>query len=236
MSARKGRIEAADGGTLLLVGIDELTPEQQSVILRFLQEGQIERIGGCRTIEVDARLIATSSSPLEPLVASGRFRSDVFYRLGSLHVTLPPLRERKEDIALLANRILSAAPSSAGRPKRLADTTTICLAGHPWPGNLRELQNRLRLAVLLGEGPVIDPGDMGFEQTPANRQSQGQALALNAFRSQADRQAIFISLALAHNNISAAARLLNISRVSFYRLMNKHQVLHRTSVSPSTSD
>jgi len=236
MSARKGKIEGADGGTLLLVGVDELTPEQQSAILRFLQEGQIERIGGCRTIEVDARLIATSSSPLEQLVASGHFRSDVFYRLGSLHVTLPPLRERKEDIALLANRILSAAPSSAGRPKRLADTTTICLAGHPWPGNLRELQNRLRQAVLLGEGPVIDPGDMGFEQTPANRQSQGQALALNAFRSQADRQAIFISLALAHNNISAAARLLNISRVSFYRLMNKHQVLHRTSVSPSTSD
>lgn len=235
MSAQKGRIETADGGTLLLVGVDELTLEQQSAILRFLQEGQIERIGGYRTIEVDARLIATSTSPLDQLVASGRFRSDVFYRLGSLHVLLPPLRERKEDILLLANRILSAAPSSAG-PRRLADTTKICLGEHPWPGNLRELQNRMRQALLLGEGLVIEPGDMGFGQTPANNHNRSQELSLDAFRSQADRQAISVSLALAQNNISAAARLLNISRVSFYRLMDKHQVPHRTSVSPSKSD
>lgn len=235
LSARKGKIEGADGGTLLLVGVDELHSEQQSAILRFLQEGQIERIGGFRPIQVDARLIATSTSPLDQLVASGRFRSDVFYRLGSLHVLLPPLRERKEDIPLLANRILAATPSSAG-PRRLADTTTICLAEHPWPGNLRELQNRLRQALLLGEALVIGPGDMGFGNTPANSQSRIQELSLDAFRSQADRQAISVSLALAQNNISAAARLLNISRVSLYRLMDKHQVLHKTSISPSKSD
>jgi len=227
MTAQKGRIESADGGTLLLVGVDELNPEQQSAILRFLQEGQIERIGGCRTIEVDARLIATSTSPLEHLVASGRFRSDVFYRLGSLHVLLPPLRERKEDILLLANRILSATPSSTG-PRRLADTTTICLAEHPWPGNLRELQNRMRQALLLGEDLVIKPDDMGFGQTPANDQSCSQELSLSAFRSQADRRAISVSLALAQNNISAAARLLNISRVSFYPVSYTHLRAHET--------
>lgn len=235
MNAHKGRIESADGGTLLLVGVDELNLEQQSAILRFLQEGQIERIGGSRTIDVDARLIATSTSPLEQLVASGRFRSDVFYRLGSLHVLMPPLRERKEDILLLTNRMLSAAPSSAG-PRRLADTTTICLAEHSWPGNLRELQNRMRQALLLGESLVIGPGDMGFRQPLAGNPNRSQELSLDAFRSQADRQAISVSLALAQNNISAAARLLNISRVSFYRLMDKHQVPHRTSVSPSKSD
>ncbi|MCL7943257.1 sigma-54 dependent transcriptional regulator [Marinobacter sp. ATCH36] len=234
MTAQKGRIESAHGGTLLLVGVDELNPEQQSSILRFLQEGQVERIGGSHTIKVDARLIATSTSPLEQLVASGRFRSDVFYRLGSLHVLLPPLRERREDVLMLANRLLSATPTSA--PKRLADSTTICLAEHPWPGNLRELQNRLRQALLLGEGQVIEPVDMGFGQTPANTQSRTQELSLDAFRSQADRQAISVSLALAQNNISAAARLLNISRVSFYRLMDKHQVPHKTSVSHSKSD
>lgn len=235
MSSQKGRIETADGGTLLLVGVDELIPEQQSAILRFLQEGQIERIGGSHPIKVNVRVIATSTTPLDQLVASGDFRSDVFYRLGSLHVLLPPLRDRKEDIPLLANRILAAAPPSVG-PKRLADTTTICLAEHPWPGNLRELQNRLRQALLLGQGPLIEPVDMGFELTPANNHSGGQELSLNAFRSQADRRAISVSLALAHNNISAAARLLNISRVSFYRLMDKHQVIHRTSVPPSKSD
>lgn len=235
LTAHKGRIETADGGTLLLAGVDELKPEQQSAILRFLQEGQIERIGGVRPIKVNVRLIATSTSPLEQLVTAGQFRSDVFYRLGSLCVLLPPLRERKEDIPLLAKRILTAAPSSVG-PKRLSATTTICLAEHPWPGNLRELQNRLRQAVLLGQAVLIEPGDMGFGQIPANSHSPGQELSLDAFRSQADRRAISVSLALAQNNISAAARLLNISRVSFYRLMDKHHVIHRTSAPPSKSD
>lgn len=235
MRSHKGRIETADGGTLLLVGVDELKPEQQSAILRFLQEGQIERIGGCHPIKVDVRIIATSTSPLEQSVASGHFRSDVFYRLGSLCVLLPPLRERKEDIPLLANRLLAAAPSAVG-PKRLADTTTICLAEHPWPGNLRELQNRMRQALLLGQSAIIEPGDMGFGQTSTSKQCPGQELSLDAFRSQADRQAISVSLALAQNNVSAAARLLNISRVSFYRLMDKHQVPHRTSAPPSKSD
>ena len=231
MSVQKGRIESADGGTLLFVGVDELTGEQQSAILRFLQEGQIERIGGRRPIKVNARLIATSSTPLEQLVTSGRFRSDVFYRLGSLHVLLPPLRDRREDIPLLANRLLSSAPFSAG-PRCLADATIICLAEHRWPGNLRELQNRIRQAVLLGEDAVIKPSDMGFGRPPSDDQSQNEELSLHAFRSQADRRAISVSLALAQNNVSAAARLLNISRVSFYRLMDKHQVLPRASASP----
>lgn len=235
LSTRKGKIEGADGGTLLLLGVDELVPEQQSTILRFLQEGQIERIGGSRPIKVDARLIATSTSPLEQLVTAGRFRSDVFYRLGSLHVLMPPLRERKEDISLLANRILSATPLSAPA-RRLADTTAICLAEHSWPGNLRELQNRICQALLLGDGPVIEPDDMGFDATPASTHSQNQELSLDAFRSKAERQAISLSLALAQNNVSAAARLLNISRVSFYRLMDKYQVLHKTSVSSSNND
>lgn len=235
LSPRKGKIEGADGGTLLLAGVDELKPEQQSAILRFLQEGYIERVGGNKPIRVDTRLIATSTSPLDELVTSGRFRSDVFYRLGSLQVMMPPLRERKEDIPLLANRMLSAAPSFLGS-RRLTDTTTICLAKHPWPGNLRELQNRIRQALLLGEKPTIDPVDMELAPTTANGKNGGQELSLDAFRSQADRQAISISLALAQNNISAAARLLNISRVSFYRLMDKYQVLHKTSASPSKSD
>ncbi|WP_150911116.1 sigma-54 dependent transcriptional regulator [Marinobacter halotolerans] len=235
MRSQKGRIETADGGTLLLVGVDELISEQQSAILRFLQEGQLERIGGSHPIKVDVRVIATSTTPLDQLVASGNFRSDVFYRLGSLHVLLPPLRDRKEDIPLLANRILAAAAPSIG-PKRLADTTIIYLAKHPWPGNLRELQNRLRQAIVLGQGPLIEPVDMGFGLAPVNNHSREEELSLSAFRSQADRQAISVSLALANNNISAAARLLNISRVSFYRLMERHQVIHRMSVRPLKSD
>ncbi|KMQ76517.1 sigma-54 dependent transcriptional regulator [Marinobacter subterrani] len=228
MSAQKGRIEAASGGTLLLVGVDELCEEQQSAILRFLQEGQIERLGSNNPISVDARLIATSTRPLEQLVETGAFRSDVFYRLGSLHVLLPPLRDRKEDIPALANRILSATPSAQG-PRRLSGATLICLAEHPWPGNLRELQNRLRQALLLGEGPKIEAEDMGFAAAPAGSQQRSRELSLDAFRSRADRQAISVSLALTHNNVSAAARLLNISRVSLYRLMEKHRLPHGAS-------
>jgi len=231
MSAQKGRIEAANGGTLLLIGVDELCSEQQSAILRFLQEGLIERLGSNHPISVDTRLIATSTKPLEQLVKTGAFRSDVFYRLGSLHVLLPPLRERKEDIPILASRILSATPS-AKATRRLTDDALICLAGHPWPGNLRELQNRLRQALLLGESPQIGAEDMGFTATPTDNHDRSRELSLDAFRSRADRQAISVSLALAHNNVSAAARLLNISRVSLYRLMDKHRVPHGTSIRP----
>ncbi|WP_449286136.1 sigma 54-interacting transcriptional regulator [Marinobacter sp. PE14] len=231
MSAQKGRIEAANGGTLLLIGVDELCSEQQSAILRFLQEGLIERLGSNHPISVDTRLIATSTKPLEQLVKTGAFRSDVFYRLGSLHVLLPPLRERKEDIPAIASRILSATPS-AKATRRLTDDALICLAGHPWPGNLRELQNRLRQALLLGESPQIGAEDMGFTAISTDNHDRSRELSLDAFRSRADRQAISVSLALAHNNVSAAARLLNISRVSLYRLMDKHRVPHGTSTRP----
>lgn len=231
MSAQKGRIEAANGGTLLLIGVDELCSEQQSAILRFLQEGLIERLGSNHPISVDTRLIATSTKPLEQLVKTGAFRSDVFYRLGSLHVLLPPLRERKEDIPVLASRMLSAT-RSAKATRRLTDDALICLAGHPWPGNLRELQNRLRQALLLGESPQIGAEDMGFSPNPNDNHDRSRELSLDAFRSRADRQAISVSLALAHNNVSAAARLLNISRVSLYRLMDKHRVPHGASTQP----
>lgn len=225
LSAHKGRIEAANGGSLLLIGVDELCPEQQSALLRFLQEGVIERLGANHAITVDVRLIATCTRPLEELVEAGNFRSDVFYRLGSLRVFLPPLRERREDIPILANRILSTTPSMNGL-RHLSDGALVCLAQHPWPGNLRELQNRLRQALLLGEGRSIEPEDLGFAVAPADSQKRSTELSLDAFRSRADRQAISISLALAHNNVSAAARLLRISRVSLYRLMEKHQLPH----------
>ncbi|WP_372999143.1 sigma-54 dependent transcriptional regulator [Marinobacter sp.] len=228
LNTHKGRIEAANGGTLLLIGVDELCLEQQSAILRFLQEGVIERLGANHAISVDVRLIATSTLPLEDLVQTGAFRSDVFYRLGSLRVLLPPLRDRKEDIPILANRILSTTPS-INRARQLSDNTVICLAEHPWPGNLRELQNRLRQALLLGEGRLIEAEDMGFAVAPSDRPERNTELSLDAFRSRADRQAISVSLALAHNNVSAAARLLRISRVSLYRLMEKHRLPHGTS-------
>ena len=222
MSAQKGRIEAAHGGTLLLMGIDELSTEQQSAILRFLQEGVIERLGSTHPIRIDTRLIATSTRPLDQLVEVGAFRSDVFYRLGSLHVRMPPLRDRRMDLPALVTGLLSAT-ASGGRVLRLTDSATVCLTEHSWPGNLRELQNRLGQALLLSEGVCIEPHDLGFPVATDNARTE---LSLDAFRSRADREAISVSLALARNNVSAAARLLRISRVSMYRLMEKHQLHH----------
>ncbi|MFL1467976.1 sigma 54-interacting transcriptional regulator [Marinobacter sp. DUT-3] len=220
LNSRRGRLESADGGTLLLSGIDELVPEQQSAILRFLQEGQIERIGASQPKKVDVRVIATSARPLRKLVETEEFRSDVYYRLGSLEVRLPPLRDRPEDIPIVANRILASTHTAFG-VRKLSNQAMQSLAQHDWPGNLRELQNRLRQAMLLSESAMIEPADLGLPELALAIPGQS-GLSLEAFRARADRQALSCSLALSHQNVSAAARILNISRVSFYRLMDKH--------------
>ncbi|MGM0768749.1 MAG: sigma-54-dependent transcriptional regulator [Pseudomonadota bacterium] len=226
-NARRGRIEAADGGTLLLAGIDELHPEQQSAILRFLQEGQIERVGSSRPHKVDVRVIATSARPLKQLVEAGEFRSDVYYRLGSLEVQLPPLRERPEDIPVIANQILAITHTTFGA-RKLSTPALQSLAQYHWPGNLRELQNRLRQAMLLSESAMIEPADLGLAELGMAAPGQS-GLSLEAFRARADQQALSCSLALSHQNVTAAARILKISRVSFYRLMDKYDPHHTRS-------
>ncbi|MCG2579563.1 MAG: sigma-54 dependent transcriptional regulator [Marinobacter sp.] len=227
LNSRRGRLESADGGTLLLSGIDELVPEQQSAILRFLQEGQIERIGGNQPRKVDVRVIATSARPLKQLVETEEFRSDVYYRLGSLEVKLPALRDRPEDIPIVANKILANTHTAFG-VRKLSNKAMQSLALHDWPGNLRELQNRLRQAMLLSESAMIEPADLGLAELAVSIPGQS-GLSLEAFRARADRQALSCSLALSHQNVSAAARILNISRVSFYRLMDKYGPHHAHS-------
>jgi len=218
VKARKGRIEAADGGTLVLAGADELSLEQQAIILRFLQEGQIEPVGANRPIPVNVRIIATCSSPLEQQVRNGRFREDVLYRLGNLSVTMPPLRNRLEDLPYLAERLLAI---SSRRRHQLEKHTLLAMARHPWPGNLRELQSRLNQAVLLAGRLRLQPEDLGLRAAGV---LQADRFSLAAHRARADREAITTSLSLTHQNISAAARLLKISRVSLYRLLEKHQL------------
>lgn len=220
LKARVGRLELANGGTLLFAGIDELKHEQQSAILRFLQEGQIERIGASGPTSVDTRIIATSNQPLETMVRNGSFRSDVYYRISGLDVQMPPLRDRIEDIPVLAGQLLNGLYPACSK-KRISKQALLAMALHLWPGNLRELQNRLRQAVLLSEGPMIHAGDLGLAQAPAKGRKP-KYLTLEQARANAEQQAISCSLALTNHNISAAARILNISRVSLYRLMDKY--------------
>ena len=218
IKAHIGRLEMAHGGTLLFAGIDELKPEQQSAILRFLQEGQIERVGGTTPKTIDARILATSTRSLEAMVHTQEFRSDVFYRISGLQVLLPPLRERPEDIPDLCKKMLSGFPDCQ---RILAKKTLLDMATYSWPGNLRELQNRLRQAVLLTDGSQIKPEDLGLPDSLV-RANGNNGLTLEQSRARAEQQALSCSLALTNHNVSAAARMLKISRVSFYRLMEKH--------------
>ncbi|MDO6441342.1 sigma-54 dependent transcriptional regulator [Marinobacter sp. 2_MG-2023] len=220
LNSHQGRLEQANGGSVVFSGINELQLEQQSAILRFLQESQVERVGGSAQIPVDCRVIATTSEPLVDLIELGRFRSDVYFRLGSLEVKLPALKDRREDIPVLA-RLLLEARCQGAEPKKLSKGASQSLLNHSWPGNLQELQNRLRQGWLLCDRPVIEASDLGLSQ-PTPGSDPASNLSLKEFRAQADRQALRCSLKLANNNMSEAARLLNISRVSLYRLMDKY--------------
>ncbi len=217
--SRIGRLEAADGGTLLLTCIDELRMEQQSALLRFLQEGVVERIGASNPRRIRVRILATSSRPLSEAVRLGQFRSDCYYRLGSLEVRMPALKDRAEDIPLLAEQMLTAI-SREGPARHLGQEAMQSLLLHDWPGNLKELQNRLCRAVLLSDRTRVAAEDLGLVAAKATLARDD--LSLEQVRARAEQEALARSLALSRQNISAAARLLKISRVSLYRLMEKH--------------
>jgi two-component system, NtrC family, response regulator AlgB len=153
-----GRVEAAEGGTLFLDEIGEISPGLQAKLLRFLQEKQFERIGENMTRRSDVRVIAATNRNLEADVAAGRFREDLLYRINVVEITIPPLRERTEDILRLAERFLEFFARTAGRPApKLSATAGQVLLSYPWPGNIRELRNAMERAVIVCPGPSIEP-------------------------------------------------------------------------------
>ncbi|QDU72191.1 sigma-54-dependent transcriptional regulator [Mucisphaera calidilacus] len=155
---RKGRFELADGGTLLLDEISEISPTLQAKLLRVLQEGQFERVGSSTTLSVDVRVLATTNRDLRFSVASGQFRQDLYYRLNVLPIELPPLRDRTEDIPLLAEHFLATVAMREGRePRRLEPQAVALLKEYPWPGNVRELQNICERASVLTRSGLIKP-------------------------------------------------------------------------------
>ena len=156
---RKGRFELSDNGTLLLDEISEISPQLQAKLLRVLQEGQFERVGSSLTMNVDVRVIATTNRDLAGSVMAGQFRQDLYYRLNVLPITLPPLRERVEDIPLLANHFLGQVAQREGRDAKQFDEESIgLLQQYQWPGNVRELQNICERASVLSRGQIIEGG------------------------------------------------------------------------------
>lgn len=216
-----GRIEASDGGTLFLDEIGDLPLSQQANLLRFLQQRKIVRVGGYEEIPVNIRVVAATNIDLKQAVRDGRFREDLFYRLNVLHLEVPPLRERGEDIELLCRYFLNQDLSAASRLARgLSAEALQVIYQHEWKGNVRELANTIKHAQIMSEHRLIRPVDLELER----RQRQRRCCTLEESRADADRNAIQDGLRQSRNNISQAADLLGISRVTLHRLISKYQL------------
>jgi DNA-binding NtrC family response regulator len=219
---RIGRFEEADGGTIFLDEIAEMSPSLQAKLLRVIQDGKFQRIGSNREIHTDARLLAATNRNLEDEVKAGRFREDLFYRLNVVELNLPPLRDRREDILPLANLFVGQL---ARTRTRLAEATAVCLQNYPWPGNVRELRNAIERAVLLSRSELLLP-----EHLPTKvRESVKTAVPASALDAQPlddlERQAILAALAQHKFNRTETAKALGISRRALiYKLQRFRQM------------
>ncbi|GAP65165.1 two component, sigma54 specific, transcriptional regulator, Fis family [Mizugakiibacter sediminis] len=214
-----GRIEAAHGGTVFLDEIGDLPLEAQANLLRFLQDGTIERVGGHQPIRVDARVVAATHVDLERAVAEGSFREDLYYRLNVLRLHMPSLRERNGDVELLAHHFLDAFRREHGtRVRGFTQAAKDAMAAYPWPGNVRELMNRVRRAAVMADGPLITPAHLEL----AEPDGMLPAFSLESARDSAERDMILDCLRESRFNVSECARRLKVSRVTVYRLCKKH--------------
>lgn len=220
-----GKIETANGGTLMLDEIGDLPMPLQAKLLRFLQERVIERVGGRQEIPIDVRVVGATHQDLRARIADGRFREDLYYRLAEIVVDIPPLRERLGDPVLLSHAFARRFATEMRRPvPTLADDAVHALEAHRWPGNVRELQNMLKRAVIMAEEDRITAADLGLRAAPESSGNDASALDLRAVRENAERQAVITALARTDGNIVRAAELLGISRPTLYDLMNRLQI------------
>jgi two-component system NtrC family response regulator len=215
---RKGHIETAAGGTLFLDEIGELPGPVQVKLLRFLQEKCFQRVGGRQEIPSDARVLAATNRNLQESVASGKFREDLYFRLAVVVVKVPPLRERGDDIILVAKALLRSYGIELAKPGlTLAPDALRALSLHPWPGNVRELQNRVRRAVIMTDGKRVTVRDLELTDTLSTLPPQ----TLKEARESVERQMVQDALRRHKGRITSAALELGISRPTLYELMEK---------------
>ena len=218
-----GKIEQAVGGTLFLDEVGDIPLPLQVKLLRFLQERVIERIGGRSTIAVDTRIVCATHQDLNAMIASGRFRDDLYYRLAEIVVMIPCLAERPGDAVLLARHFVARfARTMNPKVQSLGPDAAEAIDAHNWPGNVRELENRIKRAVIMADGRTIGAADLDLGPAPAPDESR--AINLRAARESADRRAIRQAMARTDNNISSAAKLLGISRPTLYDLIKQYQL------------
>ncbi|GHT89040.1 hypothetical protein FACS1894137_17770 [Spirochaetia bacterium] len=209
---RKGRFEMAHGGSLFLDEIGELSPQVQVKLLRFLQEREFERVGGSATIKVDVRLITATNRNPEEALKSGRFREDLYYRLSVFPLRIPPLRERKSDIILLADYFAEKYANKNGKLiKRISTPAIDLLTSYSWPGNVRELENAIERAVILSKDQVIHSYDLPPSLQSAVSTNTEPTATLEAALSRLEKELIVEALKIADGNMAAAARQLGIT-------------------------
>ena len=220
---RKGKFEAANGGTLFLDEIGDISPKLQVDLLRVLEERKLQRVGGNDPVEVDVRVIAATHRDLRKLSAEGKFREDLFYRLNVIPIQLPPLRDRKEDIPLLVERFLETLAVELG--KRLEGVSADALAAlmsHSWPGNVRELRNVLERGAVVAQGSVIQIGDLGLR--PGGAAPGGKDRVEPPSLDEIERRHVVEVLSFTGGNVTQAARILGIDRVTLYNKMRRYQL------------
>ncbi len=231
----QGKVEFADQGTLFLDEIGEMPALLQVKMLRFLQDQLVQRVGGREDIPVDTRIIAATNIDIQEAMHKGDFREDLYYRLGVIAIELPPLRERGDDLELLANVFLRRYSQEFNIKSRGFSAAALkWISDYNWPGNVRELENKIKRAIVMAETPIIEPWDLGFEERPMTEDntemSEAQSteffefdgLTLKEARLQVEHTLLLKTMEKCQGNVQKAAELLAVSRPTFYDLLKKH--------------
>lgn len=220
---KRGKLEAAAGGTLFLDEVGDLLPPLQVKLLRFLQEGTFERLGGQQTFRVDARVIAATNVDLKVAIDKNLFREDLYYRLGVMHIHLPPLRERGEDTSLMAMIFLKRAAAFYRKPIRGYTSDAIkAIHSYSWPGNVRELSNKVRRAVVMAEGDEITPCDLDL--TCETAKFEDPLASLRAAHRRTEVELIVKAISMHRGNLTRVARDLEVSRTTLYRKLRTYNL------------
>jgi two-component system response regulator GlrR len=223
-----GLIQEAEGGTLFLDEIDGLTPQAQVKLLRFLQDGEYRAVGSQQLVHANIRIVAAANADFSQLLREGKFREDLFYRLNVLALALPPLRERRGDIVLLADHILtSQAAIMKTPPKKLSLGALNRLLGHSWPGNVRELENVLTRAIVLCDRDTLELSDLSLPDEGAEEESQSFQTMKSRVIERFERDFLETSLRAHQGNITRAARAAKKNRRAYWQLLRKHGLLSR---------
>ncbi len=220
-----GKIEQANKGTLFLDEIGDMPLALQAKLLRFLQDKIIERVGGRQTIPVNVRVLSATNRDLASMMQRGTFREDLYYRLNEVGIVLPPLRERPGDAVLIALHLFEKHRRNATQPlKGFSSAALSKIASYPWPGNIRELENRVKRGIVLADQGYIMPEDLDLPVQDDDSEQDGNLPTLRQVREDAERKIVNMTLAVTDNNIQEASKILGVSRPTLYALMKSLRI------------